>query len=623
MFHRPYRPLHLFHLYRPVPPGWVVRRGGFGESNLGPVALLCITRKGSAPWTANPLITQGDNSMQRSFVRALAGLSLLAMSLPATASPQGEPAQELDKAAMKQAAAHAKTPLYDNLGTLHLAVTTRSPVAQKFFDQGLRLTYGFNHDEAINSFTEGARLDSACAMCYWGIAYALGPNINLPMDTGAVKPAYESIERALKLSAKVTPHERAFIQALAKRYSINPPADRAPLDSAYAKAMGEVVKRYPSDPNAATLYAEALMDLRPWRYWNNSGKPLAPSTLEQLTLLERTVKRYPDHIGACHLYIHAIEASYDAAKALPCANRLAQLAPGAGHLVHMPSHIYLRLGMWEEAVGHNVHAVHADEKFIQDRHPNGVYPIGYYPHNYHMMWSALQQLGRGEETIRAGRKVVEIVNPDVIRQVPFLEGYAPVAILSLVRFSRWADVLKEPAPPRDFHYANAMWHYARGLAYAETSHPDSAKAEATKLTALTDSVPEQAVVGQNSARAILAIAGKHLAGIMAAKAGNTEEAVKLLREGVALEDELIYDEPPDWQLPLRQPLGAVLLTAERPADAEKAYREDLKRFPRNGWSLYGLTQSLKAQGKTAEATTVEEQFRKTWQKADMKLAAVQ
>ncbi len=559
--------------------------------------------------------------MRGTFVRALASLGLLAMPLQGAAWAQGEPAHEHDKAAMQAAAAHAKTPLYPNLGTLHMAITSRSPVAQKYFDQGLRLTYGFNHDEAVNSFTEGARLDSACAMCYWGIAYALGPNINLPMDTGAVKPAYESIERALKLSARVTPHERAYIQALAKRYSLHPPTDRAPLDSAYAMAMGDVVKRYPTDPNAATLYAEALMDLRPWRYWTNAGKPMAPSTLEQLALLERTVKRYPDHIGACHLYIHAIEASNDAGKALPCANRLAQLAPGAGHLVHMPSHIYLRLGMWEDAVDHNEHAVHADERFIQDRHPTGVYPIGYYPHNWHMMWSALQQLGRGEEAIRAGRKVVEIVNPDVIRQVPFLEGYAPVALMSLVRFSRWSEVLKEPAPPRDFHYATAMWHYARGLAYAETNHPDSAKAEAAKLSALSDSVPEQAVVGQNPARTLLAIAGKHLAGTMAAKNGRTEEAVKLLREGVALEDELIYDEPPDWDLPLRQPLGAVLLAAERPAEAEKAYREDLRRYPRNGWSLYGLSRSLKAQGKTSEAASVEEQFRKTWQKADVKLAA--
>jgi tetratricopeptide (TPR) repeat protein len=562
--------------------------------------------------------------MRGTIVRVLICLGLLAMSLRGAASGQaGEAAHQHGQAAMREAAAHAQTPLYDNLGTLHMAITSRSPVAQKYFDQGLRLTYGFNHEEAVNSFTEGARLDSACVMCYWGIAYALGPNINLPMDTGAVKPAYESIQRALKLSARVTPHERAYIRALAKRYALHPPADRASLDSAYATAMDAVVKRYPADPNAATLYAEALMDLRPWRYWNNAGKPMAASTLVQLAVLERTVKRYPDHIGACHLYIHAVEASKDAAKALPCANRLAQLAPGAGHLVHMPSHIYLRLGMWEDAVEHNEHAVHADEKFIQDRHPTGVYPIGYYPHNWHMMWSALQQLGRGEDAIRAGRKVAEIVNPEVIRQVPFLEGYAPVALLSLVRFSRWSEVLKEPAPPADFHYATAMWHFARGLAYAETTRPDSAKTEAARLAATANSVPQQAVVGQNPARSLLAIAGKHLAGTIAAKDGRTDEAVKLLREGVALEDELTYDEPPDWDLPLRQPLGAVLLAAERPAEAEKAYREDLGRYPRNGWSLHGLARSLKAQGKTAEAASVEEQFRKTWQKADMKLATSQ
>jgi tetratricopeptide (TPR) repeat protein len=533
--------------------------------------------------------------MRGSLVQTLISAGLLGVPFGTGAWAQaGESAHQHDQAAMKEAAAHAKTPLYDNLGTLHMAITSRSPVAQKYFDQGLRLTYGFNHDEAVNSFTEGAQLDSACAMCYWGIAYALGPNINLPMDTGAVKPAYESIQRAIQLSAKVTPRERAFIEALAKRYSIKPPADRAPLDSAYAAAMASVVQLYPADPDAATLYAEALMDLRPWRYWTNAGKPLAPSTLEQVRLLERTVRRYPNHIGACHLYIHAVEASNDAAKALPCANRLADLAPGAGHLVHMPSHIYLRLGMWEEAVEHNQHAVHADERFIQDRHPSGVYPIGYYPHNWHMMWSALQQLGRAEETIRAGRKVVEIVNPDVIRQVPFLEGYAPVALMSLVRFSRWAEVLKEPPPPADFHYATAMWHYTRGLAYAETGRGDSARTEAARLEAVADTVPEQATVGQNSARKLLEIASKHLAGTIAAKAGRTDEAIKLLREGIAREDALIYDEPPDWDLPLRQPLGAVLLAAGRPAEAEQAYRADLKRYPRNGWSLQGLAASRKA-----------------------------
>ncbi len=291
------------------------------------------------------------------------------------------------------------TPLYDNLGTLHHPITTRAQVAQQYFDQGLRLIYAFNHDEAIKSFKEGLKHDSTCAMCYWGIAYALGPNINLPMDTSAVRPAWEAVQQARKHSADVTPKEKAYIEALAKRYSPNPSANQAALDSAYARAMGLVSYAYPKGDDAATLYAEALMDLRPWNYWTNGGRPKAPSTLEQLAVLNRVVKRSPNHPGACHYYIHAIEASNDAHKALPCAQRLGSLMPGAGHLVHMPTHIYIRLGQWELAAEHNAHAVHADEQFISERRPTGVYPLGYYPHNFHVMWYELNMLGRSEDAL--------------------------------------------------------------------------------------------------------------------------------------------------------------------------------------------------------------------------------
>jgi tetratricopeptide (TPR) repeat protein len=515
----------------------------------------------------------------------------------------------------------AETPIYDNLGTLHREITTGSQVAQQYFDQGLRLTYAFNHEEAIKSFKQGIKHDSTCAMCYWGMAYALGPNINLPMDTAGVKPAWNAVQQALKYSASVTPIERAYIEALAKRYSPTPPADRASLDSAWAKAIGLVSYAYPRDDDAAALYAEALMDLRPWNYWTNGGRPKAPSTLEQLTVLERVVKRNPDHPGACHYYIHAIEASNAAYKALACAQRLGSLMPGAGHLVHMPTHIYIRLGRWDLAAEHNAQAVHADEEFISERHPSGAYPMGYYPHNFHVMWYALNMLGRSEAALDAARKIAEKVPFEVMRQVPPFEGYAPTLLYTLVRFSRWDDILKQPAPPKDLGFATASWRYARGLAYTGQGKLDSAAVERDSLQTLTSAMPAARPVGQNSAKAVLELAMSHLAGEMSAKAGRTDEAVEQLQKAVTQEDELNYDEPPDWYMPIRQRLGAVLLAVGRPIRAEKIFRADLVHRPENGWSLYGLAQSLKAQNRPKAAAKVEARFEKAWKTADVRLAA--
>jgi tetratricopeptide (TPR) repeat protein len=512
------------------------------------------------------------------------------------------------------------TPLYDNLGTLHKDITTESEVTQKYFDQGLRLIYAFNHDEAIKSFQEGLKRDSTCAMCYWGIAYALGPNINLPMDTSKVAPAWDAMHKAVRYSVAVTPKERAFIDALAKRYSGDPTASRPALDSAWARAIGKVSRLYPDDDDAATLYAEALMDLRPWNYWTNGGKARAPSTMEQLRVAERVVQRNPDHPGACHYYIHAIEASNEAYKALPCAQRLGSLMPGAGHLVHMPTHIYIKLGQWELAAEHNAHAVQADEHYISERHPTGVYPMGYYPHNFHVMWYALQMLGRSEAALDAARNIVQKVPADVMRQVPPFEGYAPTFLYTLARFSRWDDILKQPAPPSDLRYATAAWHYVRALAHTAEGKPDSAAVERDSLVVITLAMPADKIVGQNSAKAVLQVAVRHLAGEMAARAGRTNLAVEQLGKAVSLEDELIYDEPPDWYMPIRQRLGAVLLAAGRSRQAEKVFRADLVHRPENGWSLYGLAQSLKAQNRSHEATQIEQRFEKAWKTADVKLA---
>ena len=514
-------------------------------------------------------------------------------------------------------AAGAATPLYDNLGSLHHAITTESQLAQQYFDQGLRLTYGFNHAEAVKSFKEGLRQDSTCAMCYWGIAYALGPNINLPMDSAAVRPAYQAVRQALKYSSNVTPKERAYIEALAKRYSPEPSVNRAPLDSAWATAIGKVSRRYPADDDAAALYGEALMDLRPWNYWTNGGRPKAPSTLEALRVLEPVVKRNPGHPGACHFYIHAIEASNDAAKALACAEQLGTAMPGAGHLVHMPTHIYIRLGKWDIAADRNAHAVHADEQYISERQPTGVYPMAYYPHNYHMMWYALNMLGRGDDALKAARGVVKNVPVEVVRQAPPLEYFSPTVLYTLARFSRWDDILKEPAPPKDMRYTTGVWRYVRGLAYTGRGMLDSAAAERGMLVATAKEIPADAAANLNSVQSLLAIARNHLDGEMAAKKGRTDEAVKHLRNAIAGEDELTYDEPPPWYLPIRQRLGMVLLEAGKPAEAEKVFRDDLVRRPENGWSLRGLSQSLMAQKKTQEGKAVEARFKKAWEKADV------
>lgn len=516
--------------------------------------------------------------------------------------------------------ANAATPLYDNLGNLHHVITTASPVAQQYFDQGLRLTYAFNHDEAIKSFKEGLKHDSTCAMCYWGVAYALGPNINLPMDTSLVAPAYEASRQALKYSVNVTPKEQAYIDALTKRYSDDKSANRAALDSAWARAIGAVSRRFPDDDDAATLYGEALMDLRPWNYWTNGGNPRAKSTLETVRVLERVVNRSPNHPGACHMYIHAIEASSQASKALPCAKRLAGLMPGAGHLVHMPTHIYIKLGQWDLAAEGNRHALHSDEQFINERHPTGVYPLGYYPHNFHVMWYALNMLGRSGDAIKAAKDIERTVPHAVVKQVPQFEYFSPTLLYTLARFSKWDDILAQPAPPADLRYTTGIWHYTRGLAYTARGKLDSAAVERDRLVAIEAATPAGQMLNLNPAKPVLGIAVAHLKGEMAAKEGRTGTAVSLLNRAIAAEDELTYAEPPEWYLPIRQRLGAVLLAAGRPAQAEKAFRADLARRPENGWSLHGLTQSLRAQQKMKEADAVEVRFRKAWKAADIELA---
>ena len=526
----------------------------------------------------------------------------------------------------------ASVPLYTNLGSLHHPVSTQSPLAQQYFDQGLRLVYGFNHGEAIRSFEEAARQDPNCAMAYWGIALALGPNINDPGDAAREKAAYEAVGKALSVAQHASDAERAYLDALAKRYSATgeagggavmmpmPAGDAAVRYQAYADAMVEVARRYPDDLDASTLYAEALMDLRPWDLWTKQGQP-QPGTLEIVATLERVLAANPNHPGANHYYIHAVEASLQPERALPAARRLPGLMPGAGHLVHMPAHVFMRLGLYEEATAHNAHAASVDEQYIQDQHPDGIYPMLYYPHNLHFLWAAAAMEGRSAEAIRAARELAEKAPVEMIRQAPLLEFFTPTALFALARFWKWDDILKEPSPPEDLRYTKAMWHYARGFAFAAKGNLEEAAAEERSLHSLAAQIPADQIVGSQSAPALVKIASLVLASDLAARRGQTDAAVARLKEAVALEDGLRYDEPPPWYHPVRQRLGSVLLSAGRVNEAEAAFREDLKRNPQNGWSLYGLAQSLKARNASAEAAAVEQQFKKAWARADVELDA--
>lgn len=510
-------------------------------------------------------------------------------------------------------------PLYDDLGALHRPITTAAPLAQRYFDQGLRLVYGFNHEEAINSFKEAARLDPDCAMCYWGIALALGPNINLPMDTAQVTPAWQAMQAALARAPKASEPDRAFVAALAARYAERAAPSRAALDSAYARAMGDLARRYPDDPDAGVLFADAVMNLAPWNYWTPELAP-RPGTPEIVATLERVLRDHPDHPGACHFYIHAVEASSEPQRAVPCAERLGGLMPGAGHIVHMPAHVYMRVGRYADAARANEHAAHTDEAFFERRPANakGFYSF-YYAHNLHFLWAAAQMEGRSAEALRAAAELERAVPLETVRQVPFVEFVVPTRFFALVRFGRWDEILRQPAPPADLKYTRAVWHYARGRALAATGRLDEAAHERDSVATLREAVKDQPL-GFNTGGNLLDVAIHTLTGDIAARRGQIDRAAREFREAVRIQDGLVYDEPPPWYYPVRQSLGATLLKAGRAAQAEAVYREDLRRNPENGWALFGLARALEAQGK-AEAGAVDVRFRRAWSRADVTLQA--
>ncbi len=515
-------------------------------------------------------------------------------------------------------------PLFDNLGAHHYPVTTSVPAAQRYFDQGLILAFGFNHLEAARSFREAYRLDPDCALCYWGEALVLGPNINAPMDPAAVPQAFKLVQKSLARAQSATAKEQALISALAERYSNTAPADRKPLDEAYAAAMRGVARRFPDDAVIASLFAEALMDLHPWNFWTKQGAA-QPWTAEIVATLERALAIDANNPLANHLYIHAMEASPQAAKAIPSAQRLPSLVPGSGHLVHMPAHIYIRVGRYRDAILANQRAVRIDQRYLSHAHAESIYTIAYVPHNYHFLWAAAIKTGQKQLASKAAADAAAQVKPDMMRE-PGLSGtlqhFYTLPLCTKALFGEWDAILNEPAPAADLLYPAGIWHYARGLAWLRKNNPGAALGELEKLEkiAIDPAIAKLTVFDLNPVAQILQIAAAILQGELAAQNKNYQEAVAHLQRAVELEDGLNYTEPKDWYLPPRQVLGAILLEAGNARDAEHAYRQDLVYHPQNGWSLFGLAQSLQKQGKQEEANNVKQQFSEVWADADVTLA---
>lgn len=526
----------------------------------------------------------------------------------------------LASVAVAQAAGDGKTaPLFDDLGSHHVPITTAAAQAQRYFDQGIILAYGFNHAEAVRSFREAQRLDPKCAMCFWGEALALGPNINKPMDPADVPQAVAAVTQAQAQAAHTTPREQALIAALGRRYVDPAPSDRTALDQAYADALATVVAEHPDDLDAATFYAEALMDLMPWAYYTETGEA-KPLTEKVTSILEGILARNPDHPGAIHLYIHAVEASSTPERAVAGADRLGDLVPGSGHLVHMPSHIYLRVGRYHDATRANERAAKADESYINQCRVQGFYPALYYPHNIHFIWYTASLEGRSAVAIEAARKLADNVPVDLIADIPLIEQFLVVPQYGHIRFARWDDVLAEPKPRAEHRFATGMWHAARGIAYAAKGMHDEAVAERAAFTAAAAAYGPDAYEKYGYPADVLQnIAGQLLEAGIAGNAGDDASLIAALERAVALEDGLPYMEPPYWFFPNRPLLGAALLARGRATEAEAVFRRDLELVPHNGWSLDGLAASLEAQDRGAEADAVRAQFDRAWQRADVTL----
>jgi tetratricopeptide (TPR) repeat protein len=498
--------------------------------------------------------------------------------------------------------------LISGLGHVHHPVSTKNRQAQRFFDQGLALLYGFNHSEARRSFEQAAKLDPKLAMAWWGVALTLGPNYNLPVDPESEKSAYDAIQRALALQENASEPERAYIKALATRYSNDRKADLHALDVAYKNAMAKLTANYPDDDDAATLYAESMMDLNPWHLWTPDGKPAA-GTQEIVAVLESVLKRDPDHLGANHYYIHAVEASPNPERALPSAARFETLAPAAGHLVHMPAHVYARVGYYNASVRCNERAAAADRKFLAETHERGVYPLMYYSHNLHFLAYADCMRGDFEGARSAAARLVANVVPG-LKAMPDLEVFLPTPMIVLFTFERWHDILKLPAPDPSLGITNAVWHSLRGVAFANLGKAADAENEQKTFRDSVAKIPSNTMYGPlNTAAAVFKVHDNLLAAAIAQSRHDDKAALDSLRQAVAAEDALNYDEPPEWYPPLRPMLGRALMAAKQFAEAEKVLRASLDRHPRYPRALEGLRDSLKAEGHDYEADLVDQQLR--------------
>ena len=511
------------------------------------------------------------------------------------------------------------------MGAYHRVIDTKDAGAQRYFDQGMMLAFGFNHAEAIRSFRAAQKLDPDCAMCFWGEALATGPNINVTAKGKAImspadqEAAYAALGKAKAVSTGKPQVELDLIDALGKRYAPQPVEDRDPLDRAYATALGELAAKYPADDDIAAMYSEAWMNTMPWNYWSDSTTP-RPEIVPVIAALETIIARNPTHPLALHLYIHAIEASATPEKAEKAADTLLTVSPGSGHLVHMPAHIYWRIGRYNDAAKANIDAAKVDEDYIAQCNAQGFYPAMYYPHNIHFLWAAASMQGQSAVSIEAARKVAANVRLEQIEQFPTVEFFHTIPLLALVQFGKWDEILAEPQPREDLAFSNAIWRYARGVAFANKGDLKGAKAEQALLVPLKANDKVMFLDGNDyPASQLLAIADNLLLGEIAQASGDTKTAVAKFTDAVAGQDALPYTEPPFWYYPTRQSLGAALLKAGKPAEAEAVYRKDLETYPHNGWSTFGLAQALEAQGKTEQANMEREHFKTMWQFADVEL----
>lgn len=523
------------------------------------------------------------------------------------------PQAEMQAASPAAAFAGTDPPLWEGLGGVTYRITTANELAQSYFNQGLRLAYAFNHSEAQRAFRKAQKLDPECAMCFWGEALVLGPNINLPMQEDAVAPAFAAAEKARMLASRATPREQALIAALSTRYASDAKADRAPLDAAYALAMEKVAAQFPQDNEIAVLFAEAVMDLSPWDYWQPGGREPNPQSGPIVPTLERVLARDPNHPGAIHFYIHAVEASDGPERAEPYADRLRGAIPGAGHLVHMPSHIYYRVGRYLDALAENKAAIEVDEKYLAATNaPMGVYRLGYYPHNVHFVLASAQMAGDGPTVIAAAEKLRGLIPDEMARGIALVQPVKAAPYFAHALFSPAATVLALPDPGDAIAYVKAMWHYARGVAYAAQGDLPAAKAEANAIAALEGGDFTLLKSSGVPAQDVLALARAVIEARIAQRQGDKAAAIERFERAAALQDGLPYTEPPYWYYPVRQSLAVALMQAGLLDEAEEQFQRALKRAPSNGWSWYGLAELYKARGKVDKASKLEADLARMW-----------